>query len=601
MQAILESQPLTPTHPIEPCGINNPVAFELLGVGKKYKLYNSRFDNLLDALGLHWLFPWRENNYQDFWALRGINLKVAKGSKIGIIGRNGSGKTTLLKLLTQNFAPSEGSVSINGTIQALMDAGAGFHPDFTGKENIHSSLSYQGFSNQEIEKAINEIAEFTELGTFLEQPIKTYSAGMLSRLAFATATSVKPEILIIDEILGAGDGYFFQKSSERMARLVDSGATIVIVSHAMEQITRLCDYAIWLDRGKIIEQGNSLEVVKAYEQFLRKLTEQRLKEKNKQSISQNYQSNPNPSKYFVLEFAVKSDTADGCDISEVKLLDAGKLIDTLCIGEPQDTSTGFPCYLKNTSIWSAPKSSDRSYRTLYRDSQEKGELVFNCPHGDQPNNAFVVTYRTNTNVQTELKIWETGKFQLMTLLPPTNNQWKGISVPILTQSPQNKDQTIKPAKTDHPKLRRWPGEGSLVIKSVHILGKDEEEQYIFQCGGELKFKISFVAEKDNFFTVIPAIVIFRNDGVTVSQHIGKPKDINLSVSESSDFILELDPLLLGDGSYIISAALYRELDLNNLKSPKIYDLIDRSFEFIVEGNPPINQAVFNHPGTWRFK
>jgi lipopolysaccharide transport system ATP-binding protein len=210
-----------------------------------------------------------------------IDLEVKQGERLGIIGRNGAGKSTLLKLLTGNLAPTEGQLTVNGSIQALLTAGAGFHPEFSGIENIQSSLTYQGLTSDEINQAIADISEFTELGDFLGQPFKMYSAGMQARLTFATATVLKPDILIVDEILGAGDAYFFGKSIERMKELVLSGATVLIVSHALDQIARFCERAIWVDRGRIVYSGPALETIRAYEEYIHKMEDRRLQAKNR--------------------------------------------------------------------------------------------------------------------------------------------------------------------------------------------------------------------------------------------------------------------------------------------------------------------------------
>src|SRR5262249_37487492 len=158
----------------------------------------------------------------------------------------------LLKLITGNVDPTEGVIAVHGSVQALLQAGTGMHPEFTGYENIEAALTYQGLSKAEIRDAVTDIADFTKLGRFLDQPFKTYSTGMQARLAFAAATVVRPDILIVDELLGVGDGYFLSKSTERMRKLIDSGASVLLVSHAMDQIVRFCDQAIWIDRGQIV-------------------------------------------------------------------------------------------------------------------------------------------------------------------------------------------------------------------------------------------------------------------------------------------------------------------------------------------------------------
>ena len=164
-----------------------------------------------------------------------MSLVVRRGERIGVIGRNGAGKTTLLKLITGNFAPTRGTVVVNGSVQALINIGLGFHPEFTGYENIRASLVYNGLAEAELDAAVADIVDFVELDEYLHQPIKTYSLGMQSRLYFATATAIRPDILIIDEVLGAGDAYFSAKSADRMKRLTSSGSTLLLVSHSMTQ------------------------------------------------------------------------------------------------------------------------------------------------------------------------------------------------------------------------------------------------------------------------------------------------------------------------------------------------------------------------------
>ncbi|ATB40570.1 ABC transporter ATP-binding protein [Cystobacter fuscus] len=207
-------------------------------------------------------------------ALRGINLTIPRGKTVGIIGRNGSGKSTLLKLITGIYSPSSGSVEINGRISALLDLGAGFHPDFSGRENILINGVILGLSRTEIRERMDEIIAFSELGEFIDEPVRTYSSGMYMRLAFAVATHVDPEILIIDEILAVGDEHFSRKSLQKMTDFQKSGKTIVIVTHDLGTLERWCDLAAWIDGGRIREVGAPAEVIRHYKQAV-KLAEAR--------------------------------------------------------------------------------------------------------------------------------------------------------------------------------------------------------------------------------------------------------------------------------------------------------------------------------------
>lgn len=241
---------------------------ELDDLSKIYRLYKGIGDRIWGMSGLERYRFWRKTDVQNFQALDCLSFSIGAGERIGIVGRNGAGKTTLLKILTGVVQPTSGSVQVKGPVQALMQVGLGFHPDFTGYENIRSSLIYNGLSALETERALDEIVDFVELGDFLQQPFKTYSLGMRSRLQFATATAIRPDILVIDEVLGAGDGYFSAKSADRVKRLTGSGCTLLLVSHGMQQILQFCDRVLWLDCGKLVMDGPALDVVNAYEEFI---------------------------------------------------------------------------------------------------------------------------------------------------------------------------------------------------------------------------------------------------------------------------------------------------------------------------------------------
>jgi len=199
-------------------------------------------------------------------ALRGVDLVVPKGKTVGIIGRNGSGKSTLLKLVTGIYTPTSGTVQVNGRISALLDLGAGFHPDFSGTENIMINGIILGMSRSQVKDRMQEIIDFSELGDFIDEPVRTYSSGMFMRLAFSIATHVDPDILIVDEILAVGDEHFGRKSRAKMEEFKKSGRTILLVTHDLGTVQNWCDSAAWLDGGKVRLFGSPDEVVAQYRQ-----------------------------------------------------------------------------------------------------------------------------------------------------------------------------------------------------------------------------------------------------------------------------------------------------------------------------------------------
>jgi lipopolysaccharide transport system ATP-binding protein len=197
-------------------------------------------------------------------ALRDVSLAVPEGKTYGLVGRNGSGKSTLLKLVTGIYSPTSGTVEVHGRISALLELGAGFHPDFSGRENILVNGIILGMSRREIRSRVDEIIEFSELGDFIDEPVRTYSSGMYARLAFAVATHVDPEILIIDEILSVGDEHFARKSAAKMEEFRRAGKTTLLVTHDLGTLQRRCDLAAWLDGGVLRAAGDPVEVVNAY-------------------------------------------------------------------------------------------------------------------------------------------------------------------------------------------------------------------------------------------------------------------------------------------------------------------------------------------------
>ena len=207
---------------------------------------------------------WKTTKVQKRQVLKNINLDIKKGETVALIGTNGSGKSTLLKLMTKILYPNKGTLETHGKLTSLLELGAGFHPDFTGRENIYFNAAIFGLTRQEIDKRIDEIIEFSELGDFIDNPVRTYSSGMYMRLAFSIAINVDAEILLIDEILAVGDQHFQDKCFAKLKEMKESEKTIVIVTHSLGQVRELCDRAIWIYNGEVRMDGTPNEVVDEY-------------------------------------------------------------------------------------------------------------------------------------------------------------------------------------------------------------------------------------------------------------------------------------------------------------------------------------------------
>lgn len=234
-------------------------------VGKAYKRYPSRWARLTE-----WLDPVERPRHEAHWVLRGIDFEVAPGEAVGIIGNNGAGKSTLLKIITGTTQPTEGAVNISGRIAALLELGMGFHPDFTGRQNVFMAGQLLGHSPEALQKSLPDIEAFAEIGDYIDQPVRTYSSGMQVRLAFSVATAIRPEILIVDEALSVGDAYFQHKSFNRIREFRDQGTTLLFVSHSPGAIKTLCSRAVLLDQGVMIRDDVPDAVLDYYNAIIAK-------------------------------------------------------------------------------------------------------------------------------------------------------------------------------------------------------------------------------------------------------------------------------------------------------------------------------------------
>jgi len=249
----------TTTRRLEKGPTMTKTVIEVDGLWKNFRMYHERNRYIKAAL-----LRGRRAKYEEFWALKDVTFEVAHGATLGIIGSNGSGKTTMLKCLTGIYTPEKGAIKIDGKLAALLELGAGFHPELTGAENIFLNGSILGMSKRDVQNKFESIVEFAGLEKFIDTPVKNFSSGMVVRLGFSIASHVEPEILLIDEILSVGDQDFQRKSSEKIEEFRREGRTIVVVSHSLGLVQQLCKEVIWLDKGQIRQSGPAAEVIAAY-------------------------------------------------------------------------------------------------------------------------------------------------------------------------------------------------------------------------------------------------------------------------------------------------------------------------------------------------
>ncbi|WP_095078291.1 ABC transporter ATP-binding protein [Pseudomonas sp. Irchel s3h17] len=243
--------------------MSSDFSIKVENLSKCYHIYDKPRDRLMQMLARG-----KKQFSREFWALRDVSFSVARGETVGIIGRNGSGKSTLLQMICGTVSPTSGAVQTRGRVAALLELGAGFNAEFTGRENVFLNAAILGVQQEEMEARMEKVLAFSELGDFLDQPVKTYSSGMYARLAFSIAIHVDPEILIVDEALAVGDARFVAKCMRRIKDIQEKGATILFVSHDVGSVRTLCERAIWLDKGHMVEQGDVFPVTGQYMEFM---------------------------------------------------------------------------------------------------------------------------------------------------------------------------------------------------------------------------------------------------------------------------------------------------------------------------------------------
>ena len=251
------------------------IAIELRNVSLSFKIGNDKIDNLKEYI-IRTLNRTKEKK-TIFKATDNVSFKIYKGEKVGILGFNGAGKSTLLKIISGVYTPDEGEVIINGNIAPLLSLGAGFDKNYSGRENIFLNGAILGYDEQFLRSKYDEILEFSELGEFINLPVKNYSSGMLSKLGFSIATIVDPDILILDEVLGVGDINFRKKSKEKLQSLMASNTTVLLVSHSIKEIRNICDKAIWIEKGRVVDIGEVNDICDKYEEAAKKASAEKTK------------------------------------------------------------------------------------------------------------------------------------------------------------------------------------------------------------------------------------------------------------------------------------------------------------------------------------
>jgi lipopolysaccharide transport system ATP-binding protein len=572
-------------------------AITINGLGKRYKLYRSPADKFCDVFGLNRLLFWRKVEHRSFWALRGLDLTIQQGERIGLIGRNGAGKSTLLKIISGSVGPTEGTLQVHGQVQALMELGTGFHPEFTGRENIRASLAYQGISVAAMPLAEAEIIDFSELDDFIDQPVKTYSAGMYARLAFATATYLKPEILIIDEILGAGDAYFAGKCIERMRRITeDSSSTVLFVSHDLSSVQRLCTRVLWIDRGRVRMQGDPLEVIKAYGDQVRREENLRLQARDlKLQKNQTARLRERLELYRPMLFHFVCDKAHPAGVhrvSKVRLLADGQEIGVIEIGQPMDNVVEqLHCVLDGPTMdWSQPLRFDGVWQRCYKNCNgqyQHAPFQFAVPrtvaetaanytlevegYFDAKDTVFVERHTESGYVR--VGQCAAGHFGGQSFGFASGNA-EDAATPLLVS------HASAAAVSAAPDAVSEYGDKKIILTQARLIDGFGQERRVFETGEKALVRLSYEAFQEIADPVF-VFAVYLPDGQCAAQIWARASELGQHVVAgrgSVQFVIER--LTLGRSAYVASAAIFADLRNDGMEAPA-YHVLDRCIHFQV--------------------
>ena len=552
------------------------IAIDIDRVSRLFKRYRTPRHRILDLLGVR--IP--AASYDEFWALRDITLQVRRGERVALIGRNGAGKSTLLNIVCGQLQPSSGAVSVKGRIQALMELGTGFHPDFTGRENVLASLAYQGITGRRALASLDEIFDFAELEDFIEEPVKTYSAGMYARLAFATATAVEPDILIIDEVLGAGDAYFASKSTDRMRRLtMDTGATVLFVSHDLSSVQRLCDRAIWIERGRTHMEGSTLDVSKSYYASILEQEEKRLRARTSRAVARQRGTAADAPDDISHQFRLVA--ADGSrlrgrhPVRRIALASENGVLVEIRPGEPMDNDSTQSAYLltdPTCMLWGKPAELDGEIVRCVEDTggtYAHAPICFRLEGGaSQHGLKIVIEHAANATDSLAIEVLEGETYRRLGVLQPAGGKWRleqfATSVAPQAATDATGNPTSPAAETASPSAEfaapsrdKWETDEARFLEIQPCNPLSSRPSFLFELGQDIGFRI-VVSLKVPLRVLWLAAILYDDKGGRVA-FVAEKIQHDLTPG-NYEFLMILRNPNIRQGEYVVSFDLLPEFD-----------------------------------------
>lgn len=569
---------------------------EISDLSKMFRMFRSPRYRMMETLGL----PVPSNSYEEFWALRDVSFSIQPGERIGLIGRNGAGKSTLLKIVAGLLRPSSGHARVRGEVQALMELGTGFHPEFTGRANVISSLAYQGITGREAKRLLDDVIDFSELDEFMDKPVKTYSAGMYSRLAFAVATAVRPEILIIDEILGAGDAYFSAKSAARMRELTSQGTTVLFVSHDMSAVQMICDRCIWIERGRMIMDSDPNDVSKRYAASIRKQEELRLRAINlklqRGDVSE-LLTGTDLDKTHILRLVTPAFCAPEkpVPVYRIDLLHHGETLDSVIVGDARDDDRAERLHLltaKGFMEWGpASKGPDgRPFRLVgrFKGSYNHAPISLRLPvgMGEDVNFSLKITHGAiDANEPLILQMFDGVEYVTLGNLRNGDQPIHETSIPLKATATSDAEP---PREPDQPERDDFTyGSGDAWITDVDFVDAHGASHRLFHFSEPMYVNIGWRAKKA-LDRLVFAVCVYGLDGRCVSQVVS-PFISTQTEGSQGTITAAFEPLRIGKGDYLVSIGIFDGLTTETSGDAVAFDVQDRKYRLRV--TPPVHAAL----------
>ena len=570
------------------------VAIRAAGLTKIYRLYAKPAYRFLDMFGM---LSDRPGAFTEHAALDGVNLEIRRGEKVAVIGRNGAGKSTFLKLVTNVIQPTAGSIEVQGDVHALLQIGTGFHPEFTGRQNVHAYLAQLGVTGAEAERRCADAIAFAELEEYIDQPVKTYSTGMAMRLMFSASTAISPDLLVLDEVLGVGDAYFAQKSYDRMRELCErNDATLLLVTHDIYSAVRMCERVIWFDRGRILMDGDGATVVKAYEDSIRQQEEHRLRLKKQQRMLELQEATATGSgadrvDHLVLEIS----SADGRPqpglvyISDVALLVDGERVAAWPLDAGAfDAARGTHLERSGTSWGEIGAWQGRVCWPMlnYGSPFHKVAGVFAVPGplvDSAESLACSIEYASPEPCDLTVRLYVRGRELSLGRIVEAGNEWKTYTAMAADEAGDAATRSVN-ATGVH-------GTGSIVVTGARFVSDDDRELHILEHGDTARLDIDYAIFNPDLHERCQVVLALHKDGIEdVCRYITRDLVFDARERARGTVRLTIPRLTLTNGTYAVTLMIAKEryYDTDQVVfysiNPSVYCCVSRFFEVTVVGS-----------------